>query len=88
MEVDAIIWAPKVLEEQPPPTGARFAGHRYFSVESDRQFDRGHPECIGWTVLLRGDLFTVRGVDRHLPATPIRPGENIGLLVEPITVNL
>jgi hypothetical protein len=78
--VEAIIWAPKVLEH------FSHHGKPMFIVESDRQFNRDHPECLGWTVALGEQVWKVIGVERHMPASPISAGEKIGLLVEPMTI--
>lgn len=70
------IWSPRVLgEPYHSPHGP------VFPVESDREFDRNKPECVGWPVMLAGERYTVRAVERHMPAFPIRKGETIGLLV-------
>lgn len=79
MQVEALIWAPKVLGEP-----YRVSSRDVFPVESDRVFDREKPECVGWTVALNGGLYKVIGVDRFMPLSPIKPGEPIGLMVEPI----
>lgn len=52
------------------------------SVESDKEYDRSHPEIIGERVLIDGEEFLVKAVERFMPLPPIYPGERIGLLVE------
>lgn len=74
---EQFIWTPKVLEKFEMPNGP------VFTVESDRTMNRDKPECVGWTALLGDRLWDVIGCERFLPATPIQPGEIIGLLVKP-----
>jgi hypothetical protein len=74
---EQFIWAPEVIERFDTPRGPVFA------VKSDRTMNRDKPECIGWPVLLEGKLWEVIGCERHMPMTPISPGEVIGLLVKP-----
>lgn len=74
-----MIWAPKSAGE---PFEVKGAG-TVFPVYADREFNREHPECIGWQVDVDGERFIIAAVDRHVPATPIHPGEIIGLLRKP-----
>lgn len=50
-------------------------------VECDKERDREHTGLPGIDVLIDGELFHCTGVERHVPAFPIQPGERIGLLV-------
>lgn len=42
------IWAPQVTFRN------EWKGQPFFSVISDREFDREDPECLGWTAALDG----------------------------------
>lgn len=51
-------------------------------VESDRERPRDNGcELVGNNVVVDGITYLCRGVERNLPAYPIRKGEKIGLLV-------
>ncbi len=51
------------------------------AVECDIERDRANPGLAGHVVEIDGERFMCLGVERKLPATPISPGEKIGLLV-------
>lgn len=74
------IWAPKVLDK------IRLAAISAdeFIVESNQEYNRSRPECIGDRVLLDGVEREIFSVERRLPNGPIRSGEIIGLIVRDI----
>ena len=72
------LWAPQMIERH---TGGN-TGH-IFVVRADREFDRQGPAFIGWEAYLDGRIWKVVGRDCYMPATPIYPGEIIGLTVTP-----
>lgn len=59
-------------------------GRTSFTVESPGTYNRDKPEIIGELIEAEGQIWKVIAVERHLPATPIWPGEQIGLLVDPV----
>ena len=73
-----MIWAPKIVDE------GLWKTIDFITVECDREFDRGRPECMGWYIEYRGRLRKIVGVDRNVPAFPIRVGERIGLLLDDV----
>jgi len=48
----------------------------------DRERPRDNTGLTGKAVLIDGEKYTVRGVERRLPEWPIAKGEPIGLLVD------
>jgi hypothetical protein len=50
-------------------------------VECDKERNRDDSGLRGLVVFIDGEPFECIGVERHLPAFPIQPGERIGLLV-------
>lgn len=52
-------------------------------VECDRERPRDGSDLKGSIVQIDGERFVVVGIDRDMPAYPIRQGERIGLLVSP-----
>lgn len=67
-----------VQERFPHPRGGSV-----FIVGAPFEMYRDHPEIAGRIVRADSQLWLVIGVERHLPATPIYPGEPIGLWVKP-----
>jgi hypothetical protein len=51
-------------------------------VASDRERDRKNPGLVGEVVRIDGETFEVVAIEMHMPATPIREGEEIGLFVK------
>lgn len=52
------------------------------NVECDKERDRNNPGLSGVEVEIDGERFKCVAVERYMPATPIRKGEPIGLLVK------
>jgi hypothetical protein len=52
-------------------------------VACDKERPRDDTGLVGMTVVIDGEAFHCRGVERRLPSGPIREGEEIGLLVGP-----
>jgi len=59
----------------------RINGRFIVVVECDKERDRNAPGLRG-DVIIDDELYECIGVERHLPAFPIQPGEVIGLLVK------
>lgn len=53
-------------------------------VPCDRERDRQNTGPPGAEVVIDGRHYRVIAVERHMPLTPIKPGEIIGLMVEPV----
>lgn len=56
----------------------------YGLVCCDIERNRDNPGLTDTQVMIDGEVFECIGVERHMPATPIAPGERIGLLVREI----
>ena len=44
-------------------------------------------EAIGETILIDGKEYKIKGIEMYMPATPVRIGEEIGILVQHIESN-
>ena len=63
---------------------ARIRGRGFVAiVECDVERDRNESGLVG-LVVIDEEPFECVGVERHVPAFPIQPGEKIGLLVREV----
>lgn len=79
MTTEVFAWVPQVLDRAQSSRGT------IYFVYAEKQLNRDHPECIGWPVVIDGELREIVGVERHLPNRPIAVGEKIGLLTRPMS---
>ena len=59
-------------------------GRTVYMVLAPYEMSRDNPGIVGKEITLDGERCRVTGVERNLPLFPIRKGELIGIMVEPL----